>query len=236
MATLYSPKIVTDGLILLGDPGNTKSNRGIAAIYDIAGSWNHTRNSTSELSLTGTPSVITNTSLGGSIYYGRSPYIDWATTSFTFSSWGKRDDYNDSKEGRMFDALNAGNGHLRLTLQGTCAFNFRPTAGGGNTLISGGSTTAGNWYNVTVTKEGSTSGGSANYTLYVNGEQVATNTSSALVTDANFTVIRTMRSSDDDQSGISWNGDFGPFTVYNRAITSKEVLDNYNAFKGRFGL
>ena len=28
----------------------------------------------------------------------------------------------------------------------------------------------------------------------------------------------------------------GPFHVYNRAISSKEVLQNYNALKGRFGL
>lgn len=236
MAFGRGPKIVKDGLILLADPSNPKSNAGIAGMKDIVGSWSQTRQTTSELSLTGNPSVITNSSLGGSIYYSRSPYIDWATTSFTFSGWGKRDDYSDSKEGRIYDCLNAGNGHLRLTLDGTPDLNFRPTAGGSTDLVSGGTTTAGNWYNVVVTKEGTTSGGSADYTLYVNGEQVATNTSSALVTDANFTIIRIMRSVDDDTPSISWNGDFGQFMVYNRAISADEVLQNYNATKSRFGL
>ena len=32
------------------------------------------------------------------------------------------------------------------------------------------------------------------------------------------------------------DGDIGPFHVYNRALSTNEVLHNYNALKGRFGL
>ena len=45
-----------------------------------------------------------------------------------------------------------------------------------------------------------------------------------------------MRSADDDQTNISWDGDFGPFAVYNRVLTAGEVSQNYNALKSRFGL
>ena len=31
-----------------------------------------------------------------------------------------------------------------------------------------------------------------------------------------------------------WNGDIGPVQIYNRALSSIEVLHNYNALKGRF--
>ena len=49
--------------------------------------------------------------------------------------------------------------------------------------------------------------------------QVASNTSAALVTDVNFNYIIIMRSPDDDQGNtVSWDGDFGPFAVYNRVF------------------
>lgn len=33
-----------------------------------------------------------------------------------------------------------------------------------------------------------------------------------------------------------WNGDINPIHIYNRALSASEVLHNYNALKGRFGL
>ena len=71
--------------------------------------------------------------------------------------------------------------------------------------------------------------------MYNNGVQVATNTSSDLITDSAFTYIRIMRSPDDDQGDtVSWDGDFGPFFIYNKVLTTKEVFQNYNSLKSRF--
>jgi hypothetical protein len=33
-----------------------------------------------------------------------------------------------------------------------------------------------------------------------------------------------------------WEGDLGPILIYNRQLSASEVLQNYNALKGRFGL
>ena len=237
MAFSRGPGIVFNNLILLADPANTKSNGGSATMDDIYGTWSDNVDSSSALTLSSSsPKHITNDGTGGSIRYSRSPYINWALTNFTFCCWGKRTNYSDSRQGRMFDLTKAGNGHMRLTLAATPSLAQRPTAGGSSTLISGGSTTAGSWYNLTVTKLGTESGGSATYKLYINGVEVASNSSTALITDANFTYIRIMRSSDDDQSGISWLGDFGPLLVYNNVLSADQVLQNYNAFKSRFGL
>jgi len=42
------------------------------------------------------------------------------------------------------------------------------------------------------------------------------------------------------QSGYTgspyFNGKLGPMQIYNRALSANEVLHNYNALKGRFGL
>ncbi len=230
MATGYQPKIVTNGLDALIDAADPKCNTASDSITTRVHSTGNVRGGSG---ITFSDGVINSTGLGGSLTWPQS--INWAETSFTFSGWGNRDDLNDDKEGRIVDVLNAGNGHLRLTLTTNPSLYFRPTAGGGNNLITATQTiNAGEWYNLVVTKAGETSGANANYTMYLNGEQIATNTSAGLVTDSNFTRYRLMRSSDDDQSGISWLGKFGPFYSYTRTLTEAEVLQNYNAIKSRF--
>ena len=232
MATQVKPHIITEGLDEVIDAGDPKC---LTASDSIQGRINQLSNVRSGSGITFSNGVTNSTGAGGNFSWSRS--INWAETSFTFSGWGNRDDLDDDKEGRIVDVLNAGNGHLRLTLKTNPDLRFRPTAGGGNNLVSATKTiNAGEWYNLVVTKSGETSGGSANYALYLNGEQIGTNTSSALVTDSNFTKYRLMRSADDDQSSISWLGKYGPFYSYTRALTEAEVLQNYNALKGRFGL
>ena len=230
MATQIKPHIVTEGLDEIIDAGDPKC---LTASDSIQGRINQFSNVRSGSGITFSNGVTNSTGAGGNLSWSRS--INWAETSFTFSGWGNRDDLDDDKEGRIVDVVNAGNGHLRLTLKTNPDLRFRPTAGGGNNLVSATKTiNAGEWYNIVVTKSGETSGGSANYALYLNGEQIGTNTSSALVTDSNFNRYRLMRSADDDQSGISWLGKYGPFYSYTRALTEAEVLQNYNALKGRF--
>lgn len=230
MATQVKPHIITEGLDEVIDAGDPKC---LTASDSIQGRINQLSNVRSGSGITFSNGVTNSTGAGGNFSWSRS--INWAETSFTFSGWGNRDDLDDDKEGRIVDVLNAGNGHLRLTLKTNPDLRFRPTAGGGNNLVSATKTiNAGEWYNLVVTKSGETSGGSANYALYLNGEQIGTNTSSALVTDSNFTKYRLMRSADDDQSSISWLGKYGPFYSYTRALTEAEVLQNYNALKGRF--
>ena len=230
MGLAHSPKIVTNGLEALIDAGDPKcltaSDSITTRIYDQG-------NVRAGSGITFSDGATNSTGVGGNLSWPRS--INWAETSFTFSGWGNRDDLDDDREGRIVDVLNAGNGHLRLTLKTNPDLRFRPTAGGGNNLISATKTiNAGEWYNLVVVKSGVTSGGSASYVMYLNGEQIATNTSSALATDSNFTRYRLMRSADDDQSSISWLGKFGPFYSYTRALTDSEVLQNYNATKSRF--
>ena len=232
MGLAHQPKIVTNGLDALIDAADPKCN---TASNSITTRVHSTANVIAGSGITFSDGVTNSTGLGGSFTWAKS--INWAETSFTFSGWGNRDDLNDDREGRIVDVLNAGNGHLRLTLTTNPSLYFRPTGGGGSNLITATQTIdAGKWYNLVVTKTGNSSGVLASYTMYLNGKQIATNTSAGLVTDNNFTRYRLMRSSDDDQSGISWLGKFGPFYSYTRALTEAEVLQNYNANKSRFEL
>ena len=229
------PDIVDQGLILYADPANLKSNEGGLNMADMTGTYNESILNSSEMSIGGNPKFITSNGNGGMFRYlpSNSVYVNWATTEWSISVWGLRDTSTDSKT-RMWDLSNAGNGHLRLTLSSTPNLNFRPAGGGSSDLVSGGSSTTGQWYNIVITKSGTTSGGSATYVMYNNGVQVASNTSSALITESAFTYISLLRSPDDDQTTISWDGDFGPFSVYNKILSAAEVAQNFNGLKSRF--
>ena len=95
--------------------------------------------------------------------------------------------------------------------------------------------TFGVWYNVT---------GVYDYTgnshkLYINGALVNTGPVITTGTFQNFASIPFIGSGTDavyggSSSGKVLDGDLGQNLIYNRALTAQEVLDNYNALRGRY--
>ncbi len=81
------------------------------------------------------------------------------------------------------------------------------------------------WINYCVTKNDS-----GNVVWYGNGQQLDTGTVTAGA-DIGFWAIGGYIG-----GTYSFNGKMGPVQVYTRALSSNEVLHNYNALKGRFGL
>jgi hypothetical protein len=232
MAVNYQNNIVTDQLAIAVDVSSPRCLAGSTVKALINGN----SDSDAKLSFAGQPLYIVNDGSGGELVFSQS--TNWATTSFTFSAWGQRNGLSDDREGVMCDQLLAGNGHLRM-----CLFypypklQFRPAAGSStNILTSSTSFDDNTWYNLVVTKEGTTSGGSANYVMYLNGVVVDTATSSVLVTASQFSQYKLMRSADHDSTSTSWLGNFGPFHAYTKALSNKEVAQNFNAIRGRFGI
>jgi hypothetical protein len=37
-------------------------------------------------------------------------------------------------------------------------------------------------------------------------------------------------------NGAQWNGRLGPLLIYNRALSNAEIVQNFNALRGRYGL
>jgi hypothetical protein len=101
--------------------------------------------------------------------------------------------------------------------------------------IQTGNLTFGVWYNVT---------GVYDYTgnshkLYINGALVNTGPVVTTGTFQNFASIPFIGSGTDavyggNSSGKVLDGDLGQNLIYNRALTAQEVLDNYNALRGRY--
>jgi len=84
------------------------------------------------------------------------------------------------------------------------------------------------WYYIGWTYDGTT------LTGYINGNSVGTAT---LTRQRNGSAIYyTIGASDGTNMGTNayWKGMFSYFSVYNRALTATEILQNYNATKGRY--
>ena len=223
----YGPKIVNNGLVLALDASDRNS-------YSGSGStWNDLSGNSYNGTLTNGPTF--NSSNGGSIVFdGINDYV--VSSNFvpnfstkTLSGWVKLSSTSQqggglvtlqSTDGAVFDSI-----VYNETGQG---WGFGSN-GFSRTNWSGVSETSTSiWVNITATYE------SSNYKMYRNGTLIYTLTSFGVLT-FNF--------NSNVQLGYRHLGSSGYLaaniaqaSVYHRALTANEVLQNYNATKSRFGL
>ena len=230
MATEGGPNIITDGLVLVLDAANVKSYPGTGTTwYDKSGNrFNGT--------LANGPTY--STSGGGSIVLdGSNDYIQIADNgitsgfnqqSFTINMWIKltRDgtyevvwSYDFTSHNPPYYAQhirsNNSQGTLTMTINGDGAYF------GGNVSVTGW--TFGQWFNATFTRDFTTGANKS----YKNGVLQESNTLLGTILYYNQPVWI-------GKSNFStgyMKGNAGQYSFYNRALTSSEVLQNYNATK-----
>jgi hypothetical protein len=228
MPNYYGPRIVTDGLVLCLDAGNPKSYPGSGT------AWTDLSRNGNNGTLTNGPTY--NSANGGSIVFdGTDDVITCGTTSppsgdLSVFAWVYSTSFNStwniistkwfSGSGSDFHwALKSdlGNGtNIKQNLYTTSNSDIYGTT---TFLIN-------TWYYVGFTL---VNGGTL--TFYKNG--VSDGTSS--------TVSRTAHSSTlqlGDSRGVNFGliGRIPQVSIYKRALTPSEILQNYNATKGRFKL
>ena len=71
----------------------------------------------------------------------------------------------------------------------------------------------------------------ANIRLYLNGTLLATQAHTGTIVNTGIGRI-----SGYDNGSEIWDGNISTFSIYNRALSTSEILQNYNATKTRFGL
>ena len=218
MAVGYNPRIVTDGLVLALDAGNTKSYPGSGT------SWTDTVGGNTG-TLTNGPTYSSDD--GGSIVFdGSNDYIQLSTNSnlelisnFTYETWLRTDVQTGSKH--VWKLTNA-------SLQFTNNFSpdqlaYYSSATG---TISFGILNNDVWGHVVITKSGGNT-----VTGYLNGLQSWTTTASSDLTH-DFSGVRI--GSRHTENGYYWDGRMSIIRIYNRALTAAEVQQNYDALKGRY--
>lgn len=241
----YEP-IVTDGLVLNLDAGFTPSYPTEGTTwYDISSNANNgtlingpTFNSGNggSISVDGTNDIIT---------VDDNASID--LTELTFSLWFNRGDILPLAIGDQQNFFVKGDSNAPGGDQVCPAFQlFGPTGGGQYRWVYPGNGFsniappsqiffANQWYNMTITHVSTQTP-----IPYLNGvkqtDWVAFNTTAPLVPN-NFPMSFAGDVNRDVSSRYAnFNGKFAIFQMYNRALTEQEVLQNWNAQRGRFGL
>ena len=221
MGFYRGPQIVTSGLIMSLDAGNSKSYPGTGtAWYDRAGNLNAgvVNNGTLINSPTFDPS-----NKGSLVFDGIDDYVSVNGTILqnsggTINVWTKVITNADNKF--IFNAINS-LGSNRFYIRQNSPSNFSLVRGANNSITIP-TYTLGLWYNITMTWDTST------FYAYTNGALIGslsytggTNPTTIYIGSAN-------------SSNNFYNGNITQVLIYNRALTAQEVLQNYNALKSRF--
>lgn len=226
MGTFYSPRTVTDGLVAYYDANNIKSYPGSGTVwYDKSGNGY-------DLTLTNGPTWNSEgffdndsdsyfTGAGGSeIPTGNDPY-----TMFVWAN--QRGSWSPAQGLISIGGFYTTNGSNALrTLGNGAAGHFHHYWWGNDLSLTNNNAGIGtnDWFMVAASFDGATR------RIWVNGvSRVSNNPTGHNVTSTTIQVSRTV--------GAEYQvGDMAVAGIYNRALTSDEMLQNYNALKGRFGL
>lgn len=229
MATRYTPKIVTDGLVLCLDAGNIKSYPGTGT------TWTDLSRNGNNGTLTNGPTF--NSANGGSIVFdGTDDSVIIPNSSslaitgdITIMSWLNVTNFNYQYRGIVAKTTSNLPASYDFYLDSGYPRLFRGDGAGNhyNLIGSTRSLTANTWQNVSVTMTSTT------VIHYLNAASNGTGSlSTTIANDANASVYIGNRA-----DGVTrMLGNIALTLIYNRGLTSSEVLQNYNATKSRFGL
>jgi hypothetical protein len=254
MAFNYSPKIVTDGLVLALDAANVKSYPGSGT------TWKDLSRGGNNGTLINGPTF--NSANGGSIVFdGVNDYIDCGngsslqiTGSITVETWVYLTSLTNSNDLNLFSKYsNSGpNNQGWILFKSTGNYtSFGPGGSGGPTtnefawlatsngslsgalIGTGVQVSANTWYQVV----GVFNSSNDSMQIYTNGilrrSSVRTGQTPGVLLNASRNVC--VGATPDDNSRFI-QGNIPLSRVYNRALTSTEVLQNFNATKTRYGL
>ena len=245
MAFSHSPNIVTDGLVLCLDAADKTSYSGsihggvLTTWTDIAGTNNGT--------ITNGPTFDSGN--GGSLKFdGANDYVDTGNafqstfrSSFSIEFWAKADDGLPSEERQFGGEVTSGD-EIQLALQHSSQIGklyFGYTSDGdaayGRTSSAVFSDGATDWFHVVFVANDTTD----QMSIYFDGvAQSLTSGDISGVTMGDFTTSNNFYVGALNNVGsliYEWDGNIAITRIYEKALSSKEVLQNYNAQKGRFG-
>jgi len=236
----FANTIVQQGLVLNLDAGNPYSYAGAGSDwFDVSGN-----NNTSLLVGTTLP-TFSNTNGGILIYDGNTQYsrtpspsnnFAWTPSgvglnNMTIDLWIKTTDGS----GTILSKPWSGNGEYNFGLghQG-----FSIVIGNQTNTLGFSSILTGNWINLVIVVS------PTQYGAYINGVQNTALTNHGITNNTptygngqiELTLMTLYPYGGGGNAGFSTQGNIGSFRIYNRVLTAAEVLQNYNATKGRFGL
>ncbi len=219
MGTEYNPRVVSNGLVLYFDAANSRSYSGSGSTtFNLVGTVNG--------ALTNGVGFGT-TNNGYFIFDGANDYIDFGNSSTvqqstgSLSVWAKASSPGSGYRGIIAKQYAYGLFYVDGVLT---AYDWGASQG----RSTGLNIADGNWKNIVLTYQ---SGASNATSIYLNGASVLTTT----ITVSNQG-LGNLFGGAEANAGQYAACNISMFKMYNRALTSAEVLQNYNATKKRYGL
>lgn len=232
MATSYkgkidSGRIVTDGLILYLDAANRDSYPGSGTLWsDLSGNRNTcTLSGGYSFSSSGNGSVLFN-GINGYGSVPSSPSI--SLTTATASVWFKYTTAagNGAEVMGKHDTSSSTNGFSIYLYNGTMQASVKNASTSYSPPVNVAVSTN-VWHNAVLTFS---SNSTANF--YFNGSLISSAATGTLTTSA-----QPLRFADSvDTYWTIMGGSIGAASMYNRALSASEVLQNFSAIRGRFGV
>ena len=223
---IENPSIITNGLVLNLDAGNTLSYPGTGTLWtDLSGNGNNG-------TLVNSPSF--DSANGGSIVFdGTNQYVNCGNASNlqitvgTISAWVKTTTPGSSYRGIIVKGFAWG---LFVKDGILITYDWGMPANMG-TRTTGINISDGTWKNVVMTFTETIGTPSNNVIIYLNGNPVLTTTVKHSSNSNNVQL-------GSNTTGINQflNGNISQALIYNRALSSTEVIQNFNETKGRYGL
>ena len=233
MATKYSPKIITNGLVLSLDAANNKS-------YPRSGTtWTDLSGNSNTGTLTNGP-TFSNVNGGSIVFDGVDDYISGTNNSslqllndLTIGAWVKLGSGGNANQG-IFEKMVNNAAAINYSGYGITRqddyFKFWTASSGtyaytnSNITYSSGN----NWYYVVGRRM------AGNNRLFINSILQTDSQSPPLSDSGEVYVIGRYYSN--IANTFYFVGNIAHVLLYNRALTDAEILQNYNATKSRFGL
>ena len=226
MALNHSPRIVTNGLVLCLDAGSRKSYPGSGTV------WNELSNNMSA-ELVNSPTF--NSQKNGFFQFVTDDYarIPNSTTLDTQTPsvevWIKTNE--TSQTGFWFEKGTV-NTQYSLFQEGT-NIQWRQHYGAGYSNLSTNTATyinTSSWYQIVGTFA------SGRRRLYINGNLVNSDAQTGTISTNSGGMSIGVFGGYSGARGYYYNGSLAVCRVYNKELTPAEILQNYNATKGRFNL
>lgn len=228
-----SSGIVTDGLVLNLDAGDSSSYPGTGTL------WTDLSTSGNDAALVNGPTFSTDG--GGNIVFdGVNDYAsvvssNWGTGSFSISMWfNAGTGLNTAGYQMLLGGSNystgggSGIGHYLLnnTIK-TWVYNGGSVT---NIFTSSGVLTQSNWYNLVIVRELN-----SEWRWYLNDSLTGSNSTQLL--SGSFSSPNSHISAHyNSPNNFNFNGSIAEVSIYDKALSVTEINQNYNALKNRFGL
>jgi hypothetical protein len=224
MSLGHGPAVVQNGLVLNVDAVNIKSYPGSGTTWtDLSGNAfngtltnSPTYNASGSFSFNGTTQFIT---------FGDN--LDLIGSDISGSIWVNLTSFDASFSPLIDKLATAGNYRFFVNAAGQIGFGIRGAGNVYEAIATPSAILTGAWYNLAFTFQGTV------ISIYVNG---TIQTSGTLATITRADTASHLKIGYSDNNARFLNGLVSQAQLYNRALSATEVLQNFVALRGRYGI